>query len=185
MEKYEALSYHWRKEVIKCVSLHVMWMKELLYDRPTSIFGLHGRCFVCPKHKPSPALKCSGGNIMLWGCFSSLWLCGDRETGQSWQEDGWHSNLHGIPGGNHWRDCKYLRLGKTFIFQQDQNPKHTELNWNGFDQTPKGFWQLHDKRWKCLRGIKEVTSSYWTTLLSFQCIALCIMCCAMTRAAVW
>ena len=73
-----------------------------------------------PKHT-IPSVKHGGGNIMLWGCFFSA------GTGQLVRIEGkmdaakythiLKENLRPSP--------RQLRMGRSFAFQHDNNPKHT------------------------------------------------------------
>ena len=74
-----------------------------------------------------PTVKHGGGGVMVWGCFAGDTV-GDlfKIEGTLNQHD-YHSILqrHAIPSG--------LRLvGPSFIFQQDNDPKHTSRLCEGY-----------------------------------------------------
>uniref|UniRef100_A0AAZ3P5I5 Tc1-like transposase DDE domain-containing protein n=1 Tax=Oncorhynchus tshawytscha TaxID=74940 RepID=A0AAZ3P5I5_ONCTS len=70
---------------------------------------------------PSPWGKHGGGSIMLWGCFSTartatLVRVEGKMNGEKYREILDESLL---------QSGQDLRLGRRFIFQQDNEPKHT------------------------------------------------------------
>lgn len=104
------------------------WKKVLFTDESKfEIFGSKRRIFVrrMPGERMNmkciqPTVKHGGGSVMVWGCF------GANKTGDLIRIKGimdkkvYHNILvrHAVPSG--------LRLcGKTFTFQQDNDPKHT------------------------------------------------------------
>uniref|UniRef100_A0AAQ4QMX9 Transposase Tc1-like domain-containing protein n=1 Tax=Gasterosteus aculeatus aculeatus TaxID=481459 RepID=A0AAQ4QMX9_GASAC len=68
-----------------------------------------------------PTVKQGGGSIMLWGCFSA------GETGRLVRIEGKMNAAmyRDILDENMLRSALDLRLGRRFIFQQDNDPKHT------------------------------------------------------------
>uniref|UniRef100_A0A8C7LNS2 Transposase Tc1-like domain-containing protein n=1 Tax=Oncorhynchus mykiss TaxID=8022 RepID=A0A8C7LNS2_ONCMY len=102
----------------------VMWSDETKIE----LFGLNSTRRVWRKKKDEynpkntiPTVKHGGGNIILWGCFSA------KGTGQ----------LHRIEGrmdGTMYREIltnnllpsvKALKMGHGWVFQHDNDPKHT------------------------------------------------------------
>uniref|UniRef100_A0A3Q2WM13 Si:dkey-85k7.12 n=1 Tax=Haplochromis burtoni TaxID=8153 RepID=A0A3Q2WM13_HAPBU len=67
-----------------------------------------------------PTVKYGGGNIMLWGCFSSA------GTGKLVRVDGKMdgAKYRVILEENLLESAKDFRLGRRFTFQQDNDPKH-------------------------------------------------------------
>lgn len=112
---------------------NVLWTDESKFE----IFGSKKRTYV--RRKPGermmnqcvvPKVKHGGGSVMVWGCF------GNNKVGDLFKINGilrkeqYNSILihHAVPSG--------LRLiGQNFIFQQDNDPKHTsKLCLNYLDQ---------------------------------------------------
>lgn len=101
----------------------VLWTDESKFE----IFGSKRKVFVrrLPTEKMIPAcvvptVKHGGGSIMVWGSFSGQGVGDLFQVEGILKKEGYHSILqrHAIPSG--------LRLiGKRFVFQQDNDPKHT------------------------------------------------------------
>lgn len=107
----------------------VKW-KKILWSDETKIelFGHQTRRYVWRKPNTAhhqkhtiPTVKHGGGSIMLWGCFSAagpgrLVKIEGRMNAAKYTE---------ILGDNLIQSARELRLGRRFIFQQDNDPKHT------------------------------------------------------------
>lgn len=104
---------------------NVLWTDESKFE----LFGSHRRQYcrrkVNERYKPNcilPTTKHGGGSVMVWGCFSF------DGVGQLVKIDGilkkeqYHNILqrHAIPSG-------VQLIGRNFIFQQDNDPKHTSI----------------------------------------------------------
>ncbi|KAG2469759.1 TCB1 transposase, partial [Polypterus senegalus] len=98
----------------------ILWSYEL--------FGVNARHHVWRKpgtahHQANtiPTVKHGGGSIMLWGCFSAA------GTGRLVSIKGkmTAAMCRDILDENLLQSALDLRLGRWFIFQQDNNPKHT------------------------------------------------------------
>ncbi|KAK3550138.1 hypothetical protein QTP86_021073, partial [Hemibagrus guttatus] len=103
---------------------------KILWSDATKIelFGLNGKHHVCRKPGTAhhlantiPTVKHGGGSIMLCGCFSAA------ETGRLVKIEGkmnvaMYRNILDV---NLLRSALDFGLGRRFIFQQDNNPKHT------------------------------------------------------------
>ena len=106
-----------------------MWKKVLWSDETKiELFGLNAKRYVWWKpntaHHPEhtiPKVKHGGGSIMLWGCFSSA------GTGKLVRIEGKMdgARYRAILEENLMQSAKDLRLGQRFIFQQDNDHKHT------------------------------------------------------------
>uniref|UniRef100_A0A673VTM7 Tc1-like transposase DDE domain-containing protein n=1 Tax=Salmo trutta TaxID=8032 RepID=A0A673VTM7_SALTR len=66
-----------------------------------------------------PTVKHGGGNIMLWGCFSA------KGTGQLHRIKGTMDMYHKILGENLLPSARALKMGRGWVFQHDNDPKHT------------------------------------------------------------
>ena len=105
-----------------------MWKKVLWSDETKmELFGLNAKRYVWRKtntaHHPEhtiPTVKHGGGSIMLWGCFSSA------GTGKLVRVDGKvdGAKYRAILEEILLEAAKHLRLGRRFIFQQDNDPEH-------------------------------------------------------------
>uniref|UniRef100_A0A8C4S771 Tc1-like transposase DDE domain-containing protein n=1 Tax=Erpetoichthys calabaricus TaxID=27687 RepID=A0A8C4S771_ERPCA len=97
--------------------------KKILWSDETKIklFGLNARRHVWGKPGTIPTVKHGGGSIMLWGCFS---VAG---TGRLVRIKGKMAAAmyRDILDENLLQSALDLRLGRRFIFQQDNDPKHT------------------------------------------------------------
>ncbi|KAL6484675.1 hypothetical protein MHYP_G00067200 [Metynnis hypsauchen] len=74
-----------------------------------------------------PTVKHGGGAVMVWGCFAGDTVGDLFKIEGTLNQHGYHSILqrHAIPSG--------LRLvGRSFIFQQDNDPKHTSRLCKGY-----------------------------------------------------
>lgn len=104
--------------------------KKILWSDETKIelFGLNAKRYVWRKpntaHHPEntiPTVKHGGGSIMLWGCFSAsgpgkLVKIEGKMDAAKYRE---------ILEENLLKSARDLGLGRRFIFQQDNDPKHT------------------------------------------------------------
>ncbi|KAI4894956.1 hypothetical protein NFI96_007868 [Prochilodus magdalenae] len=71
-----------------------------------------------------PTVKHGGGSIMLWGCFSAhgtgrLHCIEERMTGAMYCE---------ILGNNLLPSVRALKMGRGWVFQHDNDPKHSQDN---------------------------------------------------------
>ena len=105
-------------------------MAKVLWSDKTKmeLFGLNAKRYV--RHKPNTAhhpkntiltVKHGGGNIMLWGCFSSAGTV--ALLGIEGKMDG--EKYRKIREENLLPCARKLKLGRKFTFQHDNNPKHT------------------------------------------------------------
>ena len=106
-----------------------IWKKVLWSDESkTEIFGHQGKRYIWCKpntsHHPEntiPTVKHGGGNIMLWGCFSSA------GTGKLVRIEGMMdgAKYREILEENLFQSSRNLRLGRRINFQQDNDPNYT------------------------------------------------------------
>ncbi|KAG2458616.1 TC1A transposase, partial [Polypterus senegalus] len=102
----------------------ILWSDETMIE----LFSVNTRHHVRRKpgtghHQAStiPTVKHGGGSIMLWGCFSSA------RTGRLVRIKGkmTAAMYRDILDEDQLQSALDLRLGRRFIFQQDNDPKHT------------------------------------------------------------
>ncbi|KAG2458520.1 TC1A transposase, partial [Polypterus senegalus] len=102
----------------------ILWSDETKIE----LFSVNARCHVWRKpgtahHQANtiPTVKHGGGSIMLWGCFSTAGPGGlVRIKGMMTA-----AMYRDILDENLLQSALDLRLGRWFIFLQDNNPKHT------------------------------------------------------------
>ncbi len=93
------------------------WVKVLWSDETKiQLFGINSTRRVWRRRNAAyhpkntiPTVKHGGGNIMLWGCFSA------KGTGQ----------LHRIKGTMTLKPARALKMGRGWVLQHDNDPKHT------------------------------------------------------------
>uniref|UniRef100_A0AAQ4R6W4 Tc1-like transposase DDE domain-containing protein n=1 Tax=Gasterosteus aculeatus aculeatus TaxID=481459 RepID=A0AAQ4R6W4_GASAC len=68
----------------------------------------------------TPTVKHGGGSIMLWGYFSANGTCALQRVNGIMKED-----YLQILQDNLKSSARRLGLGRSWVFQQDNNPKHT------------------------------------------------------------
>lgn len=104
----------------------VVWSDETKVE----LFGHRSAAYVWRKkgeaHNPKvtvPTVKHGGGNIMLWGCFSA------SGTGNLVKIEGImkKEQYEKILKENLKQSALKMGLGRRFIFQHDNDPKHTSL----------------------------------------------------------
>ncbi|CAF5223009.1 unnamed protein product, partial [Rotaria magnacalcarata] len=102
---------------------HVLWSDESKFN----LFGSDGKVMVWrtpteeldPK-STVPTVKYGGGNVKCWGCFSScgvgnLAFIDGNMTGEVYRD---------ILQKNLFESVKKLNLGREWVMQQDNDPKH-------------------------------------------------------------
>ncbi|CAJ0966938.1 unnamed protein product [Ranitomeya imitator] len=123
----------------------VLWSDESKFE----IFGSNHRVFVrCRKGERMdstwlvPTVKHGGGGVMVWGCFAGDTVGDLFKIEGILNQHGYHSILqqHTIPSG--------LRLvGPSFIFQQDNDPKHTSRLCKGYLTKKESDGVLRQMTW--------------------------------------
>ena len=95
----------------------ILWSDETKIE----LFGLNAKRHVWRKPGTIPTVKHGGGSIMLWGCFSAA------GTGKLVRIEGKMNAAmyRDILDENLLQSALDLRQGRRFIFQQDNDPKHT------------------------------------------------------------
>ena len=129
-----------------------------------------------------PTVKHGGGNLMLWGCFSA------KGTGQLHRNEG---RMNGVMyweilGDNLLPSVRALKMGRGWIFQHDNDPKHTAkatkewlkkkhikvLEWpsQSPDQNPiKNLWtelklRVAKRQPRNLKDLERICKEEWTKI---------------------
>ena len=123
----------------------VLWSDESKFE----IFGSNRRVFVRRRKGERmdstclvPTVKHGGGGVMVWGCFAGDTVGDLFKIEGTLNQHGYHSILqrHAIPSG--------LRLvGRSFIFQQDNDPKHTSRLCKGYLTKKESDGVLRQMTW--------------------------------------
>lgn len=123
-----------RKKRLEFAKLHIdkpqsFWNSILWSDESKfNVFGSDGRIRVWRKKNEAlklknlnPTVKHGGGSVMVWGCFSSQ-SPGSMEFIETTMNQ---FVYQGILNRNVKSSASKLGLGRRFIFQHDNDPKHT------------------------------------------------------------
>lgn len=123
----------------------VLWSDESKFE----IFGANHRVFVRRRKGERmdstclvPTVKHGGGGVMVWGCFAGDTVGDLFQIEVILNQHGYHSFLqrYAIPSG--------LRLvGPSFIFQQDNDPKHTSRLCKGYLTKKESDGVLRQMTW--------------------------------------
>lgn len=105
------------------------WEKVLWSDETKiELFGINStrrvwrkRNAACDPKNTIPTVKHGGGNIMLWGCFPA------KGTGQLHRINGRMDGAmyRKILSDNFLPSSRKLKMGRGWVFQHDNDPKHT------------------------------------------------------------
>uniref|UniRef100_A0A8K9XU40 Tc1-like transposase DDE domain-containing protein n=1 Tax=Oncorhynchus mykiss TaxID=8022 RepID=A0A8K9XU40_ONCMY len=130
MEEWPFLKDIHKNGCLKFATSHLgdtpnMWKKVLWSDETKiELFGNNAKRYVWRKSNTAehtiPTVKHGGGSIMVWACFSSA------GTGKMVKIDGKMdgAKYRTILEENPMESAKDLRLGRRFVFQQDNDAKH-------------------------------------------------------------
>uniref|UniRef100_A0A3B4CHW9 Transposase Tc1-like domain-containing protein n=1 Tax=Pygocentrus nattereri TaxID=42514 RepID=A0A3B4CHW9_PYGNA len=123
----------------------VLWSDESKFE----IFGSNHHVFVRRRKGERvdstclvPTVKHGGGGVMVWGCFAGDTVGDLFKIEGILNQHGYHSILqrHAIPSG--WR-----LVGPSFIFQQDNDPKHTSRLCKGYLTKKESDGVLRQMTW--------------------------------------
>nr|pir hypothetical protein ZK1251.4 - Caenorhabditis elegans [Caenorhabditis elegans] len=107
------------------------WAKHIWSDESKfNLFGSDGNSWVrrpvgsrySPKYQ-CPTVKHGGGSVMVWGCFTSTSM-GPLRRIQSIMDRFQYENILETT----MRPWALQNVGRGFVFQQDNDPKHTSLH---------------------------------------------------------
>uniref|UniRef100_A0A3B3I9K8 Transposase Tc1-like domain-containing protein n=1 Tax=Oryzias latipes TaxID=8090 RepID=A0A3B3I9K8_ORYLA len=113
------------------------------------IFGSNHRVFVRRRKGERmdstclvPAVKHGGGGVVVWGCFAGDTVGDLLQIEGILKHYGYHSILqrHAIP-------CGLGLVGPSFIFQQDNDPRHTSRLCKGYLTKKESDGVLHQMTW--------------------------------------
>ena len=102
---------------------NVLWSDESKFE----VFGTKRKIYVRRRKNEkflkdciAPTVKHGGGSIMVWGCFGNSHVGNLVKIEGILKKEGYHNIIqrHVVPSGT-------KIIGKNFIFQQDNDPKHT------------------------------------------------------------
>ena len=121
---------------------HVLWSDESKFN----LFGSDGKVMVWRTSKEAldpictvPTVKYGGGNVKCWGCMSSsgvgnlVFITGNM-TGEMYRD---------ILQKNLFESVKKLKLGKDWVMQHDNDPKHRAhivTNWLDRENVERLKW---------------------------------------------
>ncbi|CDR18374.1 unnamed protein product [Oncorhynchus mykiss] len=118
-----------RRHGLKSCSARKEWEKVMWSDETKiELFGLNSTRRVWKKKKDEynpkntiPTVKHGGGNIILWGCFSA------KGTGRLHRIEGRMdaAMYREILANNLIPSVRALKMGRGWVFQHDNDPKHT------------------------------------------------------------
>lgn len=172
---------------------HVIWSDETKLE----LFGHRDVAYVWRKkgeaYNPKntvPTVKHGGGNIMLWGCFSA------SGTGNLVRIEGImkKEDYEKILRENLKQSATKLGLGRRFVFQHDNDPKHTSHLVKNFLQKSKvnvidwpaqspdlnpieNLWsvlksRVHVRRPANLKQLEEFAKEEWAMIPEETCLKL-------------
>ena len=120
---------------------------KMLWSEETKIalIGLNAKCHIWRKPGTITTVTHGGGSIMLCGCFTASGT--ERLVRVEGKING--AKYRVILDENLLQSTQDFRLGRTDIFQQDNNPKHTtkttqEWLWDNCLNVPEGPSQRPD-----------------------------------------
>ena len=103
-----------------------MWSDETKIE----LFGINSTCRVWRKRNAEynpkntiPTVKHGGGNLMLWGCFSAKGIGRLHRIEGRMRMNG--AMYRDILGDNLLPSVRALKMGRGWVFQHDNDPKHT------------------------------------------------------------
>ncbi len=106
-----------------------------------------------------PTVKHEGGGVMVWGCFAGDTVDDLFKIQGTLNQHGYHTILqrHAITPGLH-------LVGPSFVFQQDNDPKHTSRLCKGYLTKKESDGELHQMTWPSQSPYLNLIGMVWDGL---------------------
>uniref|UniRef100_A0A803JMP8 Transposase Tc1-like domain-containing protein n=1 Tax=Xenopus tropicalis TaxID=8364 RepID=A0A803JMP8_XENTR len=146
------------------------WEKVLWSDETKiELFGINStRCVWRKKnaaYDPQNTVKHGGGNILLWGCFSA------KGTGQLIRINGKMDGAmyREILNDNLLPSARKLKMGRGWVFQHDNDPKHTAKATKEWLKKKHIKLRVAQRQPRNLRDLEMICKEEWTNIPPKMC----------------
>uniref|UniRef100_A0A6I8RG85 Uncharacterized protein n=1 Tax=Xenopus tropicalis TaxID=8364 RepID=A0A6I8RG85_XENTR len=154
------------------------WEKVLWSDETKiELFGINSTRCVWRKKNAAydpqntiPTVKHGGGNILLWGCFSA------KGTGQLIRINGKMDGAmyREILNDNLLPSARKLKMGRGWVFQHDNAPKHTAKATKEWLKKKHIKLRVAQRQPRNLRDLEMICKEEWTNIPPKMCANLVI-----------